>query len=119
MIMIESADETGGAERWVFGLATHLPPERFQVWLCSTRHFDRFTHEALIDAGVGHLHLGRQSKWDVHRFAKLAAVLREERIDVLHTNMFGSNFWGTLVGRASGVPVLLAHEHTWSYEGEH
>jgi glycosyltransferase involved in cell wall biosynthesis len=26
--------------------------------------------------------------------------------------------WGTLVGRIARVPVVLAHEHTWSYEGQ-
>ena len=32
--------------------------------------------------------------------------------------MFGSNLWGTVLGRLSGVPVIIAHEHTWSFEGE-
>ena len=31
--------------------------------------------------------------------------------------MFGSNLWGTLVGSACRVPVVIAQEHTWSYEG--
>jgi glycosyltransferase involved in cell wall biosynthesis len=32
--------------------------------------------------------------------------------------MFGSNVWGTLLGRACRVPVVIAHEQTWSYQGE-
>jgi glycosyltransferase involved in cell wall biosynthesis len=32
--------------------------------------------------------------------------------------MFGSNVWGTILGRASGVPVIVAHEHNWSYSGD-
>jgi glycosyltransferase involved in cell wall biosynthesis len=32
--------------------------------------------------------------------------------------MFGSNVWGTLLGRLARVPVIVAHEHTWSYEGQ-
>jgi glycosyltransferase involved in cell wall biosynthesis len=31
--------------------------------------------------------------------------------------MFGSNLWASVLGRACRVPVLIAHEHTWSYEG--
>jgi glycosyltransferase involved in cell wall biosynthesis len=31
--------------------------------------------------------------------------------------MFGSNIWGTVLGRLTRVPVIVAHEHTWSYEG--
>jgi glycosyltransferase involved in cell wall biosynthesis len=43
--------------------------------------------------------------------------MREQRFDVVHTHKFGSNFWGMLIGRAARVPVLIAHEHTWSYRG--
>jgi glycosyltransferase involved in cell wall biosynthesis len=32
--------------------------------------------------------------------------------------MFGSNFWGSVLGRMAGVPVIVAHEHGWSYERE-
>ena len=31
--------------------------------------------------------------------------------------MFGSNAWGTVIGRLARVPVVVAHEHTWSFEG--
>jgi glycosyltransferase involved in cell wall biosynthesis len=43
--------------------------------------------------------------------------LRRERFDVVHTHMFGSNAWGTLIGRLARVPAIVAHEHTWSFEG--
>jgi glycosyltransferase involved in cell wall biosynthesis len=39
-------------------------------------------------------------------------------VDVLHTHKFGSNLWGTIIGRLARVPVIVAHEHTWSYEGQ-
>jgi glycosyltransferase involved in cell wall biosynthesis len=32
--------------------------------------------------------------------------------------MFGSNLWGSLIGSLCHVPVVIAHEHTWSYEGD-
>src|SRR5204862_5575865 len=31
---------------------------------------------------------------------------------------FGSNLWGSVLGRASRVPAIVAHEHSWSYEGQ-
>jgi glycosyltransferase involved in cell wall biosynthesis len=49
---------------------------------------------------------------------RLERFLRRERVDILHTHKFGSNVWGTLVGKMARVPVMLAHEHTWSYEGQ-
>ena len=74
--------------------------------------------EALIDAGVNYVCLGRQAKWDVHRLAPLLALVRRERFDVIHSHMFGSNVWCELVARACRVPVMIAHEHNWSYSGD-
>jgi glycosyltransferase involved in cell wall biosynthesis len=31
--------------------------------------------------------------------------------------MVSSNAWATVIGRLAGVPVVVCHEHTWSYEG--
>jgi glycosyltransferase involved in cell wall biosynthesis len=45
-------------------------------------------------------------------------VLRDEGIHVLHAHKFGSNLWGSVVGRLSRVPVVVAHEHSWSYSGQ-
>ena len=45
-------------------------------------------------------------------------ILKRERVDVLHTHKFGSNTWGALVAPVARVPVFVAHEHTWSYEGQ-
>ena len=32
--------------------------------------------------------------------------------------MFGSNVWAAVLGSLAGVPVIVAHEHGWSYEGQ-
>ena len=116
--VIEKAIDSGGAERFAVGLVTHLPPDRFERWLCVTRHADPATSRELADAGVRQIHLQRRAKWDVHRLAGLVGLLRQQRFDVLHAHMFGSNFWGSVIGRACNVPVIIAHEQTWSYEGD-
>lgn len=116
--LIESVADTGGAERLAVGIATHLPQERFESWICSTRAADPRVVDTLEAANVRHVHLGRQTKTDFHRFRKLVNLLRRERFDVLHAHMFGSNLWGTLIGRTCMVPGVIAHEHGWSYEDD-
>lgn len=118
LFLIDRAVDHGGAERFAVGLAGALAAKRYELWFCSTREIEPAVADALDRAGVRRLELGRRSKWDAHRFAGLAAVLRRERIDVLHAHMFGSNVWGTIIGRACRVPVVIAHEQTWSYRGE-
>jgi len=117
MYLIDFATSTGGAERFAIGLATHLPRDRFETWMCATRSSDLVASRALADAGVRHVVLGRRSHWDVHRLGQVARIVRGERIDVLHTHKFGSNLWGSLIGSACQVPAIVAHEHSWSYEG--
>jgi glycosyltransferase involved in cell wall biosynthesis len=115
--LIDRASSQGGAERFAVGLATHLPSERFEAWICSSREPDAATAAAVAEAGIPMVTLGRQAKWDVHRMWGFASLLRRERFDVLHAHKFGSNLWGTVIGSACRVPVVIAHEHTWTYEG--
>jgi glycosyltransferase involved in cell wall biosynthesis len=109
----------GGAEVFLVGLATHLPRERFDVVVCATRAVvPGPLVETLDAAGVPHISLGRRSRWDPPRMRRLATLLRSDRVDIVHAHKFGSNVWGTVLGRACRVPVVIAHEHTWSYEGQ-
>jgi glycosyltransferase involved in cell wall biosynthesis len=118
LYMIDRAGAFGGAERFVVGLAAHMPRDRIEPWVCSTRHGNEIGIRALAEAGVPHTNLGRSSKWQAHRLAGLAALIRHQRFDVLHAHKFGSNLWGTVIGRACRVPVTIAHEHNWSYAGD-
>jgi glycosyltransferase involved in cell wall biosynthesis len=120
VLMLTNALYTCGAERFLVGLATNLPKERYDVAVCSTRvhRIEARLIDEVVDAGLRHVNLGRSGRYDVRPFGRLAKLLREERFDILHAHKFGSNFWGTLFGRLMRVPVVIAHEQTWSYEGQ-
>jgi glycosyltransferase involved in cell wall biosynthesis len=117
LILIDNLVDTGGAERFALGLATHLPPERFEITVCSTRRSEPAAEAMLAAIGIRHLAITRQSKRETHRVAALVALMARERFDIVHAHMFGSNLWGSVLGRLFRVPVVLAHETTWSYEG--
>jgi glycosyltransferase involved in cell wall biosynthesis len=119
LYLIDRAVDSGGAERFAVGLATHLPRERFDVWMCSTRLTEPSVGAAFDAAGVRHIDLGREARLELHRFRGLAQLMRREHFEIVHSHSFGSNLWGTLFGRTYGVPVIIAHEHNWSYSGEH
>jgi glycosyltransferase involved in cell wall biosynthesis len=117
---------TGGAERLAIQTTTRLDPERFDRTLVASRDFgvavsQQHVANALEDlrrAGVRVIGLKRTSARQVWAWWPLYRLLRRERVDVLHAHKFGSNLWGTIVGRLARVPVIVAHEHTWSYEGQ-
>jgi glycosyltransferase involved in cell wall biosynthesis len=117
LFLINKLGEQGGAERFTLGLAAHLPRDRVEPWVCVTRDATEGALQTLRAADVPCIVLGRHTRWESHRMLGLVRLLRQEHFDVLHTHMFGSNLWGTVIGRLAKVPVLIAHEHTWSYEG--
>ncbi len=117
---------TGGAERLAIQTTTRLDPERFDRTLCASRRFDvaiskRHVANALADLEAADVHvmgLKRTSARQLWAWWPLYRFLRRERVDVLHAHKFGSNLWGTVIGRLARVPVIVAHEHTWSYQGQ-
>jgi glycosyltransferase involved in cell wall biosynthesis len=119
LALIDHVDVIGGAEFLAVQVAIGLDPERFESSLCATRSPPEGT-DPDVDAALGLLRaggvrfvaLGRRSKIDVWRWAPLVALLRRERIDVLHAHMFGSNAWAAVLGSLARVPVVIAHEHT-------
>lgn len=117
-MMLVDMLSSGGAERAAAGLAVSLPPERYEVCVVATRRGEGALLEQLDAAGVRYEILGRTSRYDLAPLRRLSRMLRHEGFHVLHAHKFGSNLWGSVVGRASRVPVIVAHEHSWSYEGQ-
>ncbi len=116
----------GGAEQLALELALRAEPTRFRRTVCATRElyipmmqaYATRRLEELDAAGVDVVALERSSRYDLRPWTQLARLLRAERVDVIHAHGFGSNLWGTILGRLARVPVVLAHEHTWSFQGE-
>lgn len=103
----------GGAERMAATVAARLDPARFERFVCVTRTHDSSPLEDMLSAtGVQLVFLERDSRHALRAWGPLIRLLRDERIDVLHAHMFGSNLWGVLVARLAGVPVVVAHEHS-------
>ena len=116
--LVDRPTVTGGAERLAVQVAARLDRERFESLLCASRRTDEPLLDAeLAAAGVEVLNLGRGSKLDLRAWRPLVRRLRGG-IDVVHAHMFGSNVWGTVLGRLTRVPVVVAHEHTWSFQGQ-
>jgi glycosyltransferase involved in cell wall biosynthesis len=108
---------TAGAETVATRIAIGLDRQRFESIICSTRPSRPHHLEAARAAGIEVLELHRRSKFDLWRWLPLVRLLRSGRIDVVHAHKFGSNLWAALLTPRRPLPVLLAHEHTWSYEG--
>ena len=108
---------TAGAETVATRIALGLDGSRFRSILCATRPSAPEHVAAARAMGVEVLELNRRSRFDVWRWRPLVRLLRSGSVDVVHAHKFASNLWGALLVPRRRLPVLLAHEHTWSYEG--
>ena len=125
LVLVDGLGLTGGGERLARNLAVQLDPERFERALCVTRWSNEVAAEpgareaidGLRDAGIELLGLPRSSGFDLAAWRPLVRRLRAGQIDVLHAHKIGSNIWGAIWSIVARPPVFIAHEHTWSFEG--
>jgi glycosyltransferase involved in cell wall biosynthesis len=126
LTLIDRLTASGGGERLAIEIATRLDRDRFEPVLCASRPpgpIERdpsitIARERMDASGIRYLPLDRTAGYRVDEWLPLYRVLRQERFDVIHAHKFGSNVWATVVGQLARVPVIVAHEHTWSFEGE-
>lgn len=100
----------GGAERVVINLALGLDKNRFKLLVCCLNDKGVFAEE-LEKAGIEVIPLHKKGKWDITVVGKLAGIIRRKKIDIVHTHLWGANFWGRLAAVLCRVPVIIATEH--------
>jgi len=99
-------------------LTAALDPERFDRALCVTRPSPRDHLEALRAAGVTVIELDRRRRLQPLAWRPLVRHARRHGVDVLHCHKFGSNAWGAVIAPLIRAPVLVTHEHSWSFTGD-
>jgi glycosyltransferase involved in cell wall biosynthesis len=115
----------GGAETMAVESTTGLDPERWRRLLVVGRELDSRETEAATaemlnavrEADVDVLRLRRVSRLELWAWWPFYRLLRRGKVDVLHAHMFGSNVWACVIGKLARVPVIVCHEHMWSYGG--
>jgi glycosyltransferase involved in cell wall biosynthesis len=105
----------GGGERVAASVAARLDPTIFTRTLCVSRPSAPKMVEQLREAGVKVLELDRQGASELLAWRPLLQYLRGAKVDILHTHKFGSNVWGAVTARIASTPVLITHEHSWSF----
>lgn len=108
----------GGAQRYVYDLATHLDPAQFEPVVALGG--DGTLKEMLQHAGIRVItidslerDISLKKEW---AFAQeLWQILRHERPDILHVNSSKAGGVGTLLGRIARIPRVLFTAHGWAF----
>lgn len=107
--------QMGGAERVVFDLARSLDRKRFRP-VVACLNFKGALAAPLEAEGIPVYALDKKPKLDLGVLVRLARLLRRERVDIVHTHLWTSSFWGRLAAVLARVPVAIVTEHnldTW------
>ena len=108
----------GGAQRYVYDLATKLPKESFEVKVACGGH--GALTEKLSTAGIPTLIIPNLTRnvnifQDILVFSHILGILRQERPDIIHLNSSKIGGIGALAGRLSGVPKIIFTAHGWAW----
>lgn len=108
----------GGAQRYVFDLATHLPKDEFNVVVAHGGN--GVMAEKLRAAGIRTIEIPELERdvntlADISSFKSILRVFRVEKPDVLHLNSSKMGFLGALAGRCAGIPRIVFTAHGWPF----
>jgi len=107
IVMLLEDLEFGGTQRQALELARRLDPERFQVELWMMRSVNDFTPSYAGD-GITLRWLSRSPAVGPASLIRLAMLLRSQPVDLLLLLTAIPNIWGRLLGRAAGIPGIVA-----------
>ncbi len=99
----------------VINLAKGLDRDKFKSIVCCLNSKGKFADE-LEKEGIRVIELKKRWKFDFSVIKKLIEIIKENKINIVHTHLWGANFWGRLAAQKASVPVIISTEHnsdTW------
>lgn len=101
--------DRAGAEKQLVLLATHLPRDEFEVYVCALTRGGPLLAE-LHDAGIPTAVIGKRWKADPAAYWKLRRHVARLRPDIVHTWLFAAGAYGRRAAIAQKVPSLVHGE---------
>ncbi len=108
----------GGAQRYVYDLATKIPKELFEVKVACGGHgtlTERLSAVGIPTLIIPNLIRNVNVFQDILVFGHILAILKRERPDIIHLNSSKIGGLGALAGRLAGVPKIIFTAHGWAW----
>lgn len=111
----------GGAQRYLYDLATNLPLDQFDSVVSAGGSGSLI--KKLKEAGVRTISIPSLERnisitREFRAFKFLLQTFRTEKPDVIHLNSAKASGLGALAGRIAGVPNIVQTVHGWSFNEE-
>ncbi|HUY05595.1 MAG TPA: glycosyltransferase [Candidatus Paceibacterota bacterium] len=108
----------GGAQRYVYDLATSLPKDAFEVQVAfgqSGRLAEELQAARITTHPIATLQRDLSLTAELRSFFELERLLRTEKPDIVHLNSSKAGGLGALAARCVGVPRIIFTAHGWPF----
>ena len=97
-----------GAERWVLALSKHLPDNVTSELAVTLEPGTEELELVKQFAPIGNTHyIPMKGRFDFSAVTKLAELIKQRGIDVIHTHGYKSDILGVLAARKAGIPCVV------------
>lgn len=114
MLLISSL-ERGGAERQVVELLKQMDRDRFDPFVCSLSSHNPLA-SSLPHPRRDFVVVDKKHKFDVSTVTRVARVMADRNVRLVHAFLFDANFVGRLAGRLARVPIVINSERNTDYK---
>lgn len=108
----------GGAQRYVYELATRLPKDAYEVavafggeGILKTKLEEAGIRTRTIQSFERDISLSKE----LRAYGELSSIIKEERPDIVHLNSSKAGGTGALAARVDGVPRIIYTAHGWPF----
>ncbi|GEA10508.1 hypothetical protein KUL49_08830 [Alteromonas sp. KUL49] len=97
-----------GAERWVLALSKHLPSTVESELVVTLEPGTEDLELVKQFHPIGKTHqVPMKSRFDLGAVDKLAQLIRQNNIDIIHTHGYKSDILGVMAARKAGIPCVV------------
>ncbi len=119
LLFVITKSNWGGAQRYVYDLATALPKDEFEVQVAfgqPGRLAEELKHAGIRTYPITALQRDVSIIADLKSFFELWRLFRTERPDIVHLNSSKAAGLGALAARIARVPRIIFTAHGWPFE---
>ncbi|MEJ2745458.1 MAG: glycosyltransferase [bacterium] len=97
----------GGAEKLIWHVVSRADRARYESMVV-TLNMGGPLEDKIRASGVPIHFMAKRGRYDLSVLSRLSRFLRREKIDVVHTHLFGGDVWGRTAAALAGVPLVVS-----------